>query len=122
LSCKDSSHFEKRLFAPSITTHKAVRMHTQQMDLLWQQLCALAEKEQDPKRLAELVDSLDRILDVEELTTKATGQQAGRRLNGLRRFLLAILAIASERFTAKPGSLHYLRLKSITAHMVACKA
>jgi len=51
-------------------------MHTQQMDILWQQLCALAEKEQDPKRLADLVDSLDRILDVEELATKA---QANKR-------------------------------------------
>jgi hypothetical protein len=44
-------------------------MRTPQMDL-WQQLCALAEKEQDPKRLAELVDSLDRILDEEEQATK----------------------------------------------------
>lgn len=32
----------------------------------WQRLCDLAEKEQDPKRLGELVDELNRILDNEE--------------------------------------------------------
>lgn len=32
----------------------------------WQRLCDLAEKERDPKRLAELVDELNRLLDDEE--------------------------------------------------------
>ena len=32
----------------------------------WQRLCDLAKKEQDPKRLAELVDELNRMLDDEE--------------------------------------------------------
>jgi hypothetical protein len=40
-------------------------MKTQEKDE-WQRLCDLAEKEQDPKRLAELVDELNRILDQEE--------------------------------------------------------
>jgi len=41
-------------------------MDTQQDQDHWQRLCDLAEKEQDPKRLAELVDELNRILDEEE--------------------------------------------------------
>lgn len=46
-------------------------MHTHEK-VLWQQLCDLAEKEQDPKRLAELVDELNRILDEEEQPSKRT--------------------------------------------------
>jgi hypothetical protein len=45
-------------------------MSTQDNDQ-WQRLCDLAEKEQDPKRLAELVDELNRILDDEEAPTKS---------------------------------------------------
>jgi hypothetical protein len=41
-------------------------MHKHEKGVLWQQLCDLAEKEHDPKRLAELVDALNRILDEEE--------------------------------------------------------
>lgn len=36
----------------------------------WQRLCDRAEKEQDPKKLAELVDELNRILDDEEPPNK----------------------------------------------------
>ena len=44
-------------------------MQTQEKDH-WQRLCDLADKEQDPKRLAELVDELNRILDEEEHRSK----------------------------------------------------
>jgi len=44
-------------------------MQTQEKEH-WQQLCDLAEKEQDPKRLAELVDALNRILDEERHPSK----------------------------------------------------
>lgn len=44
-------------------------MNTQEKDH-WQRLCDLAEKEQDPKRLLELVNELNRILDEEEKSGK----------------------------------------------------
>lgn len=44
-------------------------MNTQEKEH-WQRLCDLAEKEQDPKTLAELVDELNRILDEDEHPSK----------------------------------------------------
>ena len=44
-------------------------MNTENRDH-WRRLCDLAEKEQDPKKLAELVDELNRILDDEEPLNK----------------------------------------------------
>ena len=38
-----------------------------------QQLCDLAEKEHDHKRLAELVDALNRILDEEQHPSQRAG-------------------------------------------------
>jgi hypothetical protein len=44
----------------------------------WYELCELAAKEQDPQRLLELVQEINRLLEEEQPSHKAEGAAGGR--------------------------------------------